>query len=497
MDATKESIANLVQNTATNSKELYATIAKEVAVAKACTEATPALLRDVPELRIDVAFMLVDLQTCIRASLNTDKGYEKRYHLKNLYAGILEGYKLLYGFGKMRHKTIWYKVGKHIDEAITATPEQSQLFEPLKQNYDAITEQLKSIEANMTSKDDRNLTYHYDDDLLLVYRLTLKTNSEDEAIKKYIPFRDVVTAMLGLTLQIELAYGLMGNTLPPKTGKSDGVSLMIVRKVSEVFGNNPKLPVVLSMAVDKGAEFIDSFAGYKEQVLKAKDVLGSMLKVKTELPEFDMIKELLDVQLLVYFMMTDASCIMRAFINSGSDAECPLFLRRLLISRVSTLTHLIGYGGDEENSMWARIMDVIPSTNEELKAEAMVIKNELRQLRQKNDGDTRALFVHLINNHSFESNIPDMVGALEDLTILSELGAAKGIITVCGKISKFMPKVMGALSDQAKKKRMESNKRYKKQMDEFRALTYHPNCPKVLGDSIRQQMDEIEMLLLN
>lgn len=142
-------------------------------------------------------------------------------------------------------------------------------------------------------------------------------------------------------------------------------------------------------------------------------------------------------------------------------------------------------------------MNVIPSTNRELKAEAMVINNELSQLRQKNDGDTRALFVHLINNHSFESNIPDMVEALEDLTILSELGAAKGIITVCGKISKFMPKVMGAIAEQSKKARIESNKRYKKQMDEFRAMTYHPKCPKVLGDSIRQQMDEIEKLLLN
>ena len=497
MDATKESIANLVQNMATNSKDLYATIAKEIAVANACTETTPVLLRDVPELRMDVAFILVDLQTCIRASLNTDKGYEKRYHLKNLYAGILEGYKLLYGFGKMRRKTIWYKVGKHIDEAITATPEQNQLFEPLKQNYDAITEQLKSIEAKMTSKDDRNLIYHYDDDLLLVYRLTLKEKSEDEAIKKYLPFRDAITAMLELTLKIELAEGQMGHALPPRTGKSDDVSLMIVRKVSETFGSNPGWPEVLSISVDMGTGFIDNYAGYKEKVLKTEAVLGSMLKEKTELPEFDMIKELLDVQLLACFMMTDASCIMRAFINSGSDVECPLFLRRLLISRVSTLTHLIGYGKDEENSMWARIMDVIPSTNKEMKAEAMAIKNELSQLRQRSDGDTRALFVHLINNHSFESNIPDMVETLEDLTILSELGAAKGIVTVCGKISRFMPKVMGAIAEQSKKEKIESNKRYKKQMDEFRAMAYHPNCPKVLGDSIRQQMDEIEKLLLN
>lgn len=497
MEASKESIANLIQNTATNSKALYASIAKEIAVAKACTEATPALLRDVPELRMDVAFILVDLQTCIRAGLNTDKGYEKRYHLKNLYAGILEGYKLLYGFGKMRRKTIWNKVGEHIEEAITAYPAQKQLFEPLKQNYDAITEQLIIIETTITSKDDRNLTYHYDDDLLLVYRLTLKTNSEDDAIKKYLPFRDAITAMLGLTLQIELAEGLMGNTLPQVDGKSDDISLIIVRKVSEVFGSNPGLPGVLSMAVDKGAAFIDSFAGYKEKVLRTKDVLGSMLKVKTALPEFDMIKELLDVQLLVYFMMTDASCIMRAFIKSGSEAECPLFLRRLLISRVSTLTHLIGYGKDEEKSMWKRIMDVIPASNKDLKAEALLIKDELSQMRQPKDGDTRALFVHLINNHSFKSNIPDMVDALENLTILSEIGAAQGIISVCGKISKFMPKVMGALAEQSKKARIESNKRYKKQMDEFRALTYHPNCPKVLGDSMRQQMDEIENLLLN
>ena len=41
---------------------------------------------------MDVKFILVDLQTIIRACFMTEKAYEKRYHLKNLYAGMLEGY---------------------------------------------------------------------------------------------------------------------------------------------------------------------------------------------------------------------------------------------------------------------------------------------------------------------------------------------------------------------------------------------------------------------
>ena len=87
MDANKESIERLIHVAAATSQELYASILDDVSTRDLCDSNTPILLRDVLELRMGIKFILVDLQTTLRACFSTEKAYEKRYHLKNLYAG--------------------------------------------------------------------------------------------------------------------------------------------------------------------------------------------------------------------------------------------------------------------------------------------------------------------------------------------------------------------------------------------------------------------------
>ena len=495
MNATKDTIDKLIANATLATKELYFTILEDASILNYCGQAVPTLLRDVPELRMDIKFILVDLQTSMRACFATDRFYEKRYHLKNLYAGMLEGLKLLYGFGNMRKRTVWWRIGEDLQNEIVGSSTNT-LFLQLKQCYDDITHALLGIESTQTDRDARNLTYHYDDDLLLVYRLTLKTNSEEEAGEKFIHYMDVLGAMLRFCNLIEDIYAANCCCLPKGEPHNDELSLLIVHKVAKVFENHPRMPEVLLTAVDKGAEQIDKYAEMKKNTVKVEEYIDKSFKNnRIDILEISIIKSLLDVQLMVSFMMADAATILRGFISAGSEVECPLTLRRLTISRVSTLNHLIGYKKDGSDSMWGRIMTIIPEGYDELKERAIQIEGRLLTMRKAGDVDRRALYVHLIDNHKYRSNIPAIVSALEDPIILMELQASQDVVKVCGDISKFMVKLMDALSTEARKARIESDRKLKKQIDGIRELTNLPNCPELLRDSMRKQLDEVERII--
>ena len=492
MEASKDTIDNLMHSVAIANQELYSTITEDSSILDNCEETTPALLRDVAELRMDVKFILVDLQAIMRSCFETNKAYEKRYYLKNLYAGMLEGYKLLYGFGNLRKRTVWTRIGDDLQAAI----QQNQMkFESLKDSYDEITKRLLAIEATRTDQDDRNPTYHYDDDLLLVYRLTLKTESEEKATEKYIGFIKILGSMLELGKQIEINEAMIGNILPEGFSRHDDIALMIIQKVAESMGKHPQLETILSTAVEIGAKQLDSYAKYKRGVIGIEDYIDKNIQVKMEIPELGIMKQMLDVQMLVSFMMADMATILRRFIGAGIKVEYPLLLRRLTISRVSTLNHLISYHKDVSDSMWSRIINVIPADNEELHDEADKILLVLKCLRKPGDCDKRALYVHLIDNHKYHSNVPGIVNSLERVTILSELQSSQEVVKVCGRISSFIGRLMTALSEQARKSRIASSRKLKTQIDGIRNLTYSPNCPDVFRDSLRQQMDDLEKLL--
>ena len=239
---------------------------------------------------------------------------------------------------------------------------------------------------------------------------------------------------------------------------------------------------------------MDSFADYKRGVITIEEYINKSLSGKSIIPEFGFMKDLLDVQMLVSFMEADMATILRGYIGAGSKVEYPLFLRRLTISRVSSLAHLIGYNEDDSDSMWSSIMAVIPSDNQSLLNEAEVIKLKLKGMRKPEDCDTIAKYVHLIDNHKYHSNIPAIMKNLTGISILSEIGASQEMVSLCGKISRFLAQLMGVLSESARQSRMESNKRLKQQLDKIKALTTHPNCPPVLRDSMRQQIDDLERL---
>ena len=73
-------------------------------------EDVPDILKLTAELRMDIMFIQMDLCSSYIACCKVENPYACRFHIKNLYAGMHEAYKLLHGYCKSQRYTIWTKI---------------------------------------------------------------------------------------------------------------------------------------------------------------------------------------------------------------------------------------------------------------------------------------------------------------------------------------------------------------------------------------------------
>ena len=84
-EASKETIENLIGNSSKTIEDLYKKVLEDLSLLKELNADVPQLLRLAVELRMNMRFILIDLMTSLRGSLNGAYTFEKCYHIKNLY----------------------------------------------------------------------------------------------------------------------------------------------------------------------------------------------------------------------------------------------------------------------------------------------------------------------------------------------------------------------------------------------------------------------------
>lgn len=182
----------------------------------------------------------------------------------------------------------------------------------------------------------------------------------------------------------------------------------------------------------------------------------------------------------------------KGFYNAGSDIEYPLTFRRLLVSKVSTLGHLVGYNDTEKgNALWAFVQKVVPADAEKLKTEASEIRMELERLLRQEDVKRRALYVHYLDRDTNESNILRILESIEGIDLLIEINAYPAFIKIMGRIRKFLKKLMGELAIRVDKTTKASNIKMKAQIKRLRQLLKNPKCPVDLRISFNKTLDQI------
>lgn len=499
-EASKETVENLIDNSSKTIEDLYKKVVEDISFLKELNADVPQLLRLAIELRMDMRFILIDLMTSLRGCLNGTYTFEKCYHIKNLEGIRVEGCRLLLGYGKGREESIWMKLEcelKQICQRFEKT-KYAQVYERLLALYDNVSTQLRAVMTTYEERKSRNLTYHYDDDLYKVYKqlVKVKNKGEDEPIKCVIQWMDALLSIQVLCDTIEYVEVLQGNTFPKVTGfhhfRINVIKLDFYKQTVTEFSRNNQFNEIL----DKVLKDIDSV----DWAAKEKDKLGRLeywLVKKT--PNQDKpktikdMKDLMNVYLLIEMSFADMACVIRAFMNAGSDIEYPLTFRRLLVSKVSTLGHLVGYNDTEKgNALWSFIQKAVPADAEKLKTEAAEIRMELESLLKQQDMKHRALYVHYLDRDTNECNVLRILESIEGIDLLIEMKAYPAFIKIMGRIRKFLKKLMAELAIRADKTTKASNIKMIAQIQRLRQLLNSPKCPADLRISFNKTLDQME-----
>lgn len=502
-EASKETVDNLIGNSSKTIEDLYKKIVEDISLLKELNADVSQLLRLAIELRMNMRFVLIDLMICFRSCLNGTYTFEKCYHIKNLEGIRVEGCRLLLGYGEERGGSIWMKLECELRQECLRSEKSKYggVYEQLLALYEKVSTQFRTVITTYEERKSRNLTYHYDDDLFNVYKqlVKIKNKGEDEPMKRVIPWMDALLWIQVLCDTIEYVESLQGDTTFKAYGfhhyRINVIELDFYKRTVSDFSNNDQFKEIL----DKVLKNIDSV----DWAAKEKDKLGRLeYWLDKNIPKQDKpktikdMKDLMNVYLLIEMSFADMACVIRAFMNAGSDIEYPLIFRRLLVSRVSTLGHLVGYNDTERgNALWPFIQKAIPADAEKLKIEASEIRIELGRLLKQEDVKLRALYVHYLDRYTQESNVLRILESIEGIDLLIEMTASPAFIKVMGRIRKFLKVLLTELAIRVDKSTKSGNIKMRTQIQRLRQLQNNPKCPTDLRVSFKKVLDQMELLL--
>lgn len=102
-----------------------------------------------------VDFVYINVSISALAALKTDNVHAKRYHWKNVVAGISEGIKYIYTFKENEKKTLIRYLTTILNDSGIMIPEITKSLTVLQDLLDKFT-------ANWDGKDMRDIALHYD-----------------------------------------------------------------------------------------------------------------------------------------------------------------------------------------------------------------------------------------------------------------------------------------------------------------------------------------------
>lgn len=121
---------------------------------------------------IGVDFVYINVSISALAALKTDNVYAKRYHWKNVVAGISEGIKYIYTFNGSEKKTLIGYLKTIFNDSDMMTPVISESFSSLQ----ALLEKFRS---DWEGKDMRDIALHYDKSAEKLIKETMAITDEE------------------------------------------------------------------------------------------------------------------------------------------------------------------------------------------------------------------------------------------------------------------------------------------------------------------------------
>lgn len=423
----------------TLSKEVLIAISREEVILK--KEAFNTHIFNACLMGID--FVYVNVCISALAALKTDNVHAKRYHWKNVVAGISEGIKYIYTFKEGEKKTL-------VGYLITILTDSGMVTPEISNSLSVLQDLLEKFRAGWDGKVMRDIALHYDRSAEKLIKETMAiTNEEPYAslLSNYLLIMNILHAIC----TIEYLQSLIENDLDLSDVNLDETSLL---------GNDGRhMHAILALlegkkfkaSVEKylneyGKRFLDSIALF-DKIQKGYEFLGIKKDEKSSNGQLEKFYQLNNLYSLVMYSMLDLLSITDSYLSSDTEFEAALNMRYFLIVKTSVLTQIVGYTEKEvRESLWYEMKQLIPESDVPLHDMADQLESCLKKsVQDQNVRMVRAKLVHLKFTKKRPGDVKGILSILNTFDPLTEFYKVIDLIELLIKVIRFLDSLLASI----------------------------------------------------
>lgn len=385
---------------------------------------------------VGVDFVYINVSISALAALKADNVHSKRYHWKNVVAGISEGIKYIYTFKGCEKNTLIGYLKAILNDFSIVTPEITDSLPVLQVLLERLT-------ANWNGKDMRDIALHYDKSTEKLIKETVGITDEGPYATLLFDYLLIMNILHSICM-----YGFIQSLINCNLSFNDilqnetswYVSNDKHKKAIQALLKEDKFKIAIEENLEEyGKRFLNSCSVF-EKFHKVNELLGCEGKLKLSNNHFGKLYKLHNLYSLVLYSMLDLLSITDSYLSSKTELEAALNMRYFLIVKTSVLTHIVGYTEKEASiSLWSEIKGFIPESDSPLHDMAATMESHLRESVMDLDiKRKRAKLVHLTFSKNKPGDVKEILSVLDTFDPLSEFYKVLDLIKLLVKVIKFL-----------------------------------------------------------
>ena len=386
-----------------------------------------------------VDFVYINVCISALAALKTNNVHAKRYHWRNVVAGISEGIKYIYTFKENEKKTLIRYLTTILNDSDIMIPEITKSLSVLQDLLDKFT-------ANWDGKDMRDIALHYDKSTEKLIKETVGITDEGPyttLLSDYLLIMNILHSicMYGFIQSLINRNLSFNDILQNETSRYVGYDKH--KKAIHALLKEDKFKTAIEENLEEyGKRFLDSCSVF-ERLHKVNNLLSNEGELKLSNNHFGKLYKLHNLYSLVLYSMLDLLSITDSYLSSKTELEATLNMRYFLIVKTSVLTHIVGYTEKEASiSLWNEIKGFIPESDPQLHDMAATMDSYLREsVKDQNVKRKRAKLLHLSFSKNKPGDVKEILSVLDTFDPLSEFYKVLDLIKLLVKVIKFLDRL--------------------------------------------------------
>lgn len=444
-----------------------------------------------------IDFVYINVCISALAALKTDNVHAKRYHWKNVVAGISEGIKYIYSFKEGEKKTLIGYLTTILNDSGMVTPEISDSLSVLQ-------DLLEKFRADWDGKVMRDIALHYDKSAEKLIRETMAITDEE-------PYASLLSSYL-LIMNILHAICTIGY-LQSLIGNNQGLSDVNLDETGLLGNNGRHMHAIQALLEGKkfkastekylneyGKRFLDSIALF-EKIQKGYEFLGIKKDEKSSNGQLDRFYQLNNLYSLVMYSMLDLLSITDSYLSSDTEFEAALNMRYFLIVKTSVLTQIVGYTKKEaRESLWYEMKQLIPESDVPLHNMADKLESCLKEsVQDQNVRMVRAKLVHLKFSKKRPGDVKGILSILNTFDPLTEFYKVIDLIELLIKVIRSLDSLLASIGEEITLEQQKLQDKISKMFSSLKGMienniTDSTQKEKMLA-SMSEEEDTLKMLL--